>query len=266
MRDYPPDMLNAAGKPFGELIRLYRKRRGMSQEELGAVANVKKNAVGAWEAGRSRPDIATVPLLCRTLEIPIYEFFGVSAPLSVERNRVTERFERLTTQHQEIVLHEMDMLYNLQQKKSEQPPRKLVRLYLNDLTAAAGPVSYLGENGGEMVWVAADEVTVRADEMIRVSGDSMEPTFEDGDIALVQHVSRIKPGEIGIFINGDAGYIKEFQTDGLYSHNKKYDPIRFSENDSVRCVGRVLGKLMPEQRALPAEIAAARESMATAVL
>ena len=260
MNESGAEMLNAAGKPFGELIRQYRKRKKLSQEQLGAIVNVKKNAVGAWEAGRSRPDIASIPDLCQALEIPLYTFFGVRPPVAPEKNLVTEKFERLTLHHQQIALREMDMLYDLQKQRVLPSARRLIPLYLNELTAAAGPVSYLGDSGGEMVWIAADDMTSRADEMIRVSGDSMQPTFEDGDIALVQHCSRLKPGEIGIFINGDAGYIKEYRRDGLYSHNRKYEPIRFSENDSVRCVGRVLGKLRPEQRATPEEIAQAQEN------
>ena len=70
MKEFSADMLNAGGKPFGELIREYRRRRGMSQEQLGAVAHVKKNAVGAWEAGRSRPDVSCIPALCRALGMP----------------------------------------------------------------------------------------------------------------------------------------------------------------------------------------------------
>ena len=46
----PNGMTNAAGIAYGELIRRQRKAKKMSQEELGALARVKKNAVGAWES------------------------------------------------------------------------------------------------------------------------------------------------------------------------------------------------------------------------
>ena len=70
-------MVNAAGVPYAEMIRTRRREKGMSQEELGALARVGKNAVGAWEAGRSRPDLSSVPVICETLGIPIHEFFGI---------------------------------------------------------------------------------------------------------------------------------------------------------------------------------------------
>ena len=75
MRQNSSEMTNAAGQPFGELIREYRRRCGLSQEQLGMIAGVKKNAVGAWEAGRSRPDIGSIPALCSTLGIHLHIFF-----------------------------------------------------------------------------------------------------------------------------------------------------------------------------------------------
>ena len=74
MRENTSEMLNAAGCSFGDLIREYRLKCGMTQEKLGALVRVKKNAVGAWEAGRSRPDLASVPKLCKTLGIPLPVF------------------------------------------------------------------------------------------------------------------------------------------------------------------------------------------------
>lgn len=69
----------------------------------------------------------------------------------------------------------------------------------------------------------------------------MEPTFHDGDDLLVEHTERLSPGEIGIFIISGEGYVKEYRLDGLHSHNPKYKTIHPSEEDEVRCVGRVLG-------------------------
>ena len=242
----------AADVSFGTVIREFRQRKGLSQEQLGAKVQVKKNAVGAWEAGRSRPDLASIPTLCRELEIPLHVFFGTRED-SYDAALLCERFSRLNASHRKLILRQMDLLYQRQHEHS-MPPRKLVPLYQNDISAAAGPVSYLQEASGEMVYVVSDEMTSLADEIIRVSGDSMEPTYRDGDSVLVQHTRHLMEGEIGIFINGDAGYIKEYHRDGLYSHNPRYKPIRFSENDSVRCIGRVLGLLHPEQRASQEEI------------
>ena len=50
-------------------------------------------------------------------------------------------------------------------------------------------------------------------------------------------------GEIGAFIVGNETYIKEYQEDGLHSLNPDYKTLRFSDDESVYLIGRVLGIL-----------------------
>ena len=83
---------------------------------------------------------------------------------------------------------------------------------------------------------------------VRISGDSMEPEFHDGQIAWVLQQESVANGEIGIFaLNGEA-YIKKLQNDKdgifLISLNEKYAPIKVSENDRLDIFGKVLGKLL----------------------
>lgn len=257
MKETGAEMYNLNGVAYGELIRDYRKKKGLSQEQLGQVAHVKKNAVSAWEAGRSRPDVAMIPALCKTLDMPMYVFFGLGEK---ERSFLfLERFTKLNAYNQHLIMTRMEEMYRAQEAAAR-PGRKLIRRYRNDLSAAAGPVSYIGENQGELIYLADDPLTRLSDEILRVSGNSMEPTFYDGDQVLIQHTSRVREGEIGIFVNADAGYIKEYHPDGLYSHNPAYPVMRFHDEDSVRCVGRVLGVLHPEQVATEDEITAWREA------
>ena len=82
----------------------------------------------------------------------------------------------------------------------------------------------------------------------------MEPRYHDGDQVLVQHTSNIRPGEIGIFVTGDMGYIKEFRKEGLRSLNPEYPLMRFSDMDEVRCIGRVIGTMRKDMYASIADI------------
>ena len=81
----------------------------------------------------------------------------------------------------------------------------------------------------------------KSDYVISVDGDSMEPTFSDGDKLLVQHTDSVNVGEIGIFIIDGQSYVKEFGEDRLISHNSKYPDIIPSEYSDFRCVGKVIG-------------------------
>ena len=244
-------MTNAAGIAYGELIRRQRKEKKMNQEELGALVKVGKNAVGAWEAGRSRPDVGSVPVICEALGLSLEEFFGFpdksgetgeySGISGEDRADLLRRYGVLNPYNRQVIMRQMDLLHQMQEDTRK--PRKIIRLFQNELAASAGPGETLEATRGEEVYLFADQATETADEIIRVNGNSMEPTFMDGDLVLVKHTSRVRPGEIGVFICGDTGYIKENREDGLHSHNPAYAPLVFSENEPVHCVGRVLGRV-----------------------
>ena len=176
-------MTNEAGIAYGELIRRQRRSKKMSQEELGALVSVGKNAVGAWEAGRSRPDVGSVPVICRALDLSLDEFFGLQETARIdpgnqlETNEASElirRYAALNPYNRQVVMREMDMLYDMQ-GSMKKPPRRVIRLYQNDMAASAGPGETLEATRGEEVYVYADPVTETADEIIRVNGNSMEP-------------------------------------------------------------------------------------------
>ena len=102
------------------------------------------------------------------------------------------------------------------------------------------------------------ELIRQADLVFPVSGNSMEPHYHDGDLVLVQRYPgcpALQYGETGAFMIGNSAYIKVYDKDGLYSLNRYYKTMTFSDDDSVYLIGRVLGILDPEtDLACPADI------------
>ena len=85
--------------------------------------------------------------------------------------------------------------------------------------------------------------------VLRVTGDSMVPRFQPGDLVYVQEKSDLSYGQIGIFsINGEM-FIKKYTPEGLESLNPDYETIR--PTTDILCQGLVLGTV-PES-ALPQE-------------
>ena len=84
-----------------------------------------------------------------------------------------------------------------------------------------------------------------ADFGVRVSGDSMEPLYLNGQIIWVHQQETLEDGEIGIFILDGEAYVKKYhQTpDGisLISMNNKYAPIKVSSGSVFRTFGKVVG-------------------------
>ena len=239
-------------RAYAQLIREARQALKLSQQELAEKLGVSRNTVAGWETGHSRPDLDMVPALCKALRVSLASFFGVKSGVSAQDRALLEMFRQLEPQDREVISWEMEALLERRRQKLESEARdNIIPLYYSDLGVAAGFGGTLGEAQGEQILLVKDDRTSRADEVIRVSGRSMEPTFYDGDRVLLQHTDELRPGEIGVFLVEGEGYIKEFRKDGLYSHNPDYSPMRFSEWQDVRCVGRVIGKLTEDE--IPSE-------------
>lgn len=121
-------------------------------------------------------------------------------------------------------------------------PRMLTIPFYGD-RVSAGLGEHLDSTEVTEISVVENEKTRRADFALRVSGNSMEPRFHDGDILLVENKPEISVGELGIFICDGEGYFKQFGGDRLISLNPAYAPIPLSSFDSFSCRGSVIGTL-----------------------
>ena len=54
-----------------------RKELNLTQSELAAKVNLKKNTIASWEQGLSSPDIDTIVLLLKLFDMNFYEFTGI---------------------------------------------------------------------------------------------------------------------------------------------------------------------------------------------
>ena len=62
---------------IGEVIRTYRKKKHMTQEEMARRLGVTAPAVNKWEMGNSMPDIAKLEQLSQILHISLEELLGM---------------------------------------------------------------------------------------------------------------------------------------------------------------------------------------------
>lgn len=102
---------------------------------------------------------------------------------------------------------------------------RFIDAYENAVSAGTG--IFLVDGPKETIQLTKDVIPENASYGVKISGDSMEPEFEDGQIAWVLKQDFVKNGELGIFsLNGEA-YIKKLQDDKnwvfLVSLNEKYE-------------------------------------------
>lgn len=131
-----------------------------------------------------------------------------------------------------------------QPEPEDDEPEQDEEFYIDlcSLPASAGSGVQLDEGFTEPMLIKPTAIAQRANYAVRVSGNSMEDTYYDGDIVLVETCPDVAIGEIGIFIVNDQGYIKQRGEDRLISLNPESNDVFIHEGDVVYCRGRVLGK------------------------
>lgn len=132
------------------------------------------------------------------------------------------------------------------EETTEQIRTIYVTFYSDPVSAGTGTDLLPNDEPEKQIEVIASPESEKASFAVRVSGDSMTPTFMDGDIILARECSDVDIGEIGVFEMDGEGYVKEYGGDTLISHNPAYPPIPVTA--PLRCAGRVLGKaILPEK-------------------
>ena len=56
-------------RAFGDVLRMYRKQAGMTQEQLGFEAGVERNYVSMLELGQRHPTVGTLFSLAKALQV-----------------------------------------------------------------------------------------------------------------------------------------------------------------------------------------------------
>ena len=119
--------------------------------------------------------------------------------------------------------------------------KKTILLY--NLPVSAGPGVYLDDELAEQISIPMNEKTESVSFALRISGNSMEPKYHDGDIVLVENTESVNVGELGIFVLDGNGYFKKYGGDRLISLNEEYGDILLKDYVESVCCGRVVGKL-----------------------
>lgn len=77
-------------KKYGHIISELRKKKGLTQKQLGKKLNVSYQAVSKWENNLSEPDLETLEKLTDVFEISMSEFFAMSKDNDLNKIEQTE--------------------------------------------------------------------------------------------------------------------------------------------------------------------------------
>lgn len=247
-------------KTLGEILKELRKDSGLTAKDVSDKLkeigfNISDKTLSGYENGIRMPNADLFMALCKIYNCKnILETFAyVNADYSIPTDaewEIIERYRELDGTGQDNV----KMALHIEQsrvKKEKELSNKIVSLeFENERLKRMKRYSYMHNIASAGIGFYYHDIPTDtmiapykegADFIIGVSGDSMEPTFYDGDKVYVRKTSKLDVGKIGIFIYNDECFIKEKGGDCLISHNKKY-PDMLPAND-VRLIGEVIGKV-----------------------
>lgn len=139
--------------------------------------------------------------------------------------------------------HKVIRLHDPEPLNESEDENEYIDIPLPDIPASAGTGMYLDSDYAEIIRVLATDEAIKADYAIRVSGDSMEPRYYNGDILAVSEQTTVDPGEVGVFVYNGERYVKQFGGNRLISINPDYQDIFIEDTDSFFCQGKVISVL-----------------------
>lgn len=130
---------------------------------------------------------------------------------------------------------------SISKKTSSRRKASVIRIFDNAVSAGTG--DFLDSENYELKEID-ETVPNGADFGVRVSGDSMMPRINDGDIIYIKKQDTLENGEIGIFSLDGNAYVKKLKSTrsglSLISLNKKYSPIKVGEYSDFKIFGKAL--------------------------
>lgn len=230
-----------------DLLKNKRLELGLTLEQVADYIGVAKSTVRKWENGliqNMRRD--KIQSLAEVLKISPLEIVGVEDFETNNKHNVfsprgakhIKRYEVLDDEGKDAVDYATE---REERRINIHPMERRAPLSVSLQGVSAGTGTYLYPDDFRTIQVKESLLPYGVKFAVPIEGDSMEPQFHDGQIALVGE-EYAEEGEIGIFaVNGD-GYIKELRGDHLHSLNPHYEDILF-DCETIHPIGKIIGVL-----------------------
>ena len=205
---------------IGKRIQEIRIKRGMTQEALAERINISKSSISEWEACKRVPRMETLRKIAEALGVDVWEIIGFN---SVEYTPISDGSPLPSNVRPISTLHRQ-------------------RVPLIGSVAAGEPI-YDPEDAGVYV-----DSPVEADAAITIRGDSMIPTYQDGDLVYIKARPDVPEGAVAVVFLDDEATLKHVykRPTGLtlISDNMAAHPpimVEFEDYDVVRIFGVPVG-------------------------
>lgn len=224
----------------GEQLKAIRQKEKMSQEELGHQIGVNKMTISNWEQGKNSPNKKHLAKLVDIFQVSEDYFNLYHAILVPYKQLNTHNQKKVVSFSQELLAKETKVIAIPTSKKKLYPYRVYESL------SAGGGFSYFGDGNYDEVFY--DE-QLDYDFASWVFGDSMEPTYLNGEVVLIKQEGFDYDGAIYAVEWDGQTYIKKVYREEnglrLVSLNKKYSDKFAPFDENPRIIGKIIANFMP---------------------
>lgn len=221
-----------------EKLKARRKELKMTQKDIADQLGISYQAYSAWERGVKEPSKEKVQRLEQILRVPKGYFTEIE---------IVRLYNTLSNKGKtQIVEYARDLV---QKEKTQQVISVSEKLYeyrvYEKMSAGIGAYVYDDCNYDTVYF----NEELAHDFASWVSGDSMEPKYQNGSVALIRETGFDYDGAVYAVVCNNQTYIKRVyrEEEGLrlVSINIKYKDIFISYDEDPRVVGIVVGNFTP---------------------
>ena len=221
-----------------EKLKARRKELKLTQKEIAEQLGISFQAYSAWERGVKEPSKEKVFQLENILKVPKGYFTQIE---------IVRLYHSLSKQGQEkVVLYARNLSQEEQVQKVTAMPERLYEYRVYERMSAGIGASVYDDQNFDTVYFNEE---LAHDFASWVSGDSMEPKYQNGSVALIRETGFDYDGAVYAVVCNNQTYIKRVYREEnglrLVSINSKYKDIFISYEEDPRIVGIIVGNFVP---------------------
>lgn len=219
-------------------LRARRKELKLTQKEIAEQLGISFQAYSAWERGIKEPSQEKVAQLENVLKVAKGYFTQIE---------IVRLYNSLSNKGKEkVVLYARNLAQEEQAQKVKTMPERLYEYRVYERMSAGIGASVYDDRHFDTVYFNEE---LAHDFASWVSGDSMEPKYQNGSVALIRETGFDYDGAVYAVVCNNQTYIKRVyrEEDGLrlVSINPKYKDIFISYEEDPRIVGIIVGNFVP---------------------
>lgn len=221
-----------------EKLKARRKELKMTQKDIADQLGISYQAYSAWERGVKEPSKEKVQQLEQILRVPKDYFTEIE---------IVRLYNTLSNKGKnQVVEYARDLVKKEKTQQVIPVSEKLYEYHVYEKMSAGIGASVYDDRNYDTVYFNEE---LAHDFASWVSGDSMEPKYQNGSVALIRETGFDYDGAVYAVVCNNQTYIKRVyrEEEGLrlVSINPKYKDIFITYDEDPRVVGIIVGNFMP---------------------